>query len=216
MMKKSALRHLNQTIDTIRATVARAKQIEAQDGDLHRQIAHQLPQLHSAIQIAQPDPLEALCAFACDYIDQVPEYLQASHDQLLNLQGGEGCYTILSLASDYFIHPPNCIAHNKGLNELLDEAYLAHRMLEEASDHWLLDEGEPLIPVDMTRANLVVYNLIGAELADQLDHAVLATVDRLVREGTLGQSRSEQALCASRTQECLTEGYGIQIALTTI
>ncbi len=55
------------------------------------------------------------------------------------------------------------------LAELLDEAYLAHRLVEELNDRYIACFAEPLLTLDTTRANLLAHQLIGESFANQLD-----------------------------------------------
>ena len=41
----------------------------------------------------------------------------------------------LDTAEDYFLNPPQHLPADGGLEALLDEAFLAHRLLEEVNDH---------------------------------------------------------------------------------
>jgi hypothetical protein len=52
---------------------------------------------------------------------------------------------------------------------MLDEAYLAHRLIEEANDHLMECIGYPLIPVELTRSNIIVHGIIGEPYANELD-----------------------------------------------
>jgi len=44
---------------------------------------------------------------------------------------------------------------HEGLDGLLDEAYLAHRLVEEVNDLYIKHFGQPLIPADTTVANVI-------------------------------------------------------------
>ena len=70
----------------------------------------------------------------------------------------------------------------EGLDSLLDEAYLAHRFVEEVNDLYIKHFGQPLIPLDMTVANLIAHQLIGEEFANQLDEAVHHAVDEMLND----------------------------------
>ena len=67
-----------------------------------------------------------------------------------------------------------------GLEALLDEAFLAHRLLEEVNDHHIRHLQRPLLPLDMTEANLIVHYLLGDEFATRLEHLVQFTASQLL------------------------------------
>jgi hypothetical protein len=69
-----------------------------------------------------------------------------------------------------------------GLDSLLDEAYLAHRFVEEVNDLYIKHFGQPLIPLDMTVANLIAHQLIGEAFANQLDEVVHHAVDEMLND----------------------------------
>ena len=77
-------------------------------------------------------------------------------------------------------HMPSLPSDHQGLLALLDEAYLAHRLLEEVNDRYLAHGGGQLVPLDTTRASLIVHHLLGEPFANELDALVQVTVDGLV------------------------------------
>jgi hypothetical protein len=106
----------------------------------------------------------------------------------------------LDMAEDYFLHPPDDLPDD-GLGELLDEAFLAHRLLEEVNDHHIRHLQRPLLPVDMTEANVIVHHLLGDALANRLDQRVHDTAAKLLaREYVWERVRSLPASTASPPQ----------------
>ncbi len=71
---------------------------------------------------------------------------------------------------------------HEGLESLLDEAYLAHRLVEEVNDLYIKHFGQPLIPSNTTVASVIAHQLIGEQFANQLDEAVHHAVDELLDE----------------------------------
>ena len=61
------------------------------------------------------------------------------------------------------------------------QAYLAHRLLEELNDALNAIYNCPVIPVDMTRSNLIVHHIIGEPFANQIDGAIQLLNDKLVK-----------------------------------
>lgn len=77
------------------------------------------------------------------------------------------------------MEPPALVAGHEGLNSLMGESYLAHRLVEEVNDRFISGYNMPLVPMDMTRSNLIIHHLIGEPFANQLDSAVHLIVDEL-------------------------------------
>jgi len=86
----------------------------------------------------------------------------------------------LHLAEDYFLQPPDELPRDGGLEALLDEAFLAHRLLEEINDHHIRHLQRPLLPLDMTEANIIVHHLLGDDFATRLEQLVQFTAAQLL------------------------------------
>ena len=169
------------TIAAIHKTIALAREHEAQTGHLERLLQARLDQgIHLAIRIPERAPARALVDFVLAYIERVPDFLQAAREITAQANIEDYALPILDLAQDYFLKPPEIIAGHIGLDELMDEAYLAHRLMEEVNDRFMVRAGIPLVPMDMTMSNLVVHSLIGEPFANELDDAVHFTVERLM------------------------------------
>ena len=166
----------------LRELIHRAHQHEAATGQLLRQVAHQLPHLHPAIHVPDADAKGALTRFVTAYIDLVPDLLDAAHAVAVEA-GIEGqIKPVLKIAEHFFIAPPEILADHEGLDSLLDEAYLAHRLVEEVNDLYIRHFGRPLIPSNTTVASVIAHQLIGESFANHLDEAVHQAVDQLLDE----------------------------------
>ncbi len=75
----------------------------------------------------------------------------------------------------------------------MDEAYLAHRLLEEINDRFMMRAGMPLIPMDTAMSNLIVHALIGEPFANELDEAVQHTVERTMLKESVYESPAFKA-----------------------
>ena len=180
-------------IAAIHQTIALAKQHEQRTGHLHGIVQRQLQRgVHLAIQVPEQKPVEALMEFILAYIEHVPSCLQAAWESTRAAQIEDYAAPILGLAEDYFLKPPEVVAGHIGLDELMDEAYLAHRLLEEMNDRILVRTGLPLVAMDMTMANLVVHSLIGEPFANELDEAVHFAVQQLMAREQVFLNRSFQ------------------------
>ena len=167
-------------IPAIRATIELAKGHEMETGHLRLLLTRQLPTLHTAIQLPQLQPLAALLKFVTAYIDHVPNCLEAAAAITKEARIDDQTWPLLQLAEDYFLKPSELTDLHIGLDDLLDEAYLAHRLLEEINDRYRVEAGIPLVPIDMTVANLIGHYLIGEPFANELDEAVHFSVDQLL------------------------------------
>ena len=166
----------------LREQIQKARQTENETGRLKRQLEAKLPHLHSAIQLPDANREEALTSFVTAYIDEVPDMLDAANEVAREAGIESQIKPVLKIAEQYFLQPPAIMAGHVGLDSLLDEAYLAHRFVEEVNDLYIKHFGQPLIPLDMTVANLIAHQLIGEEFANQLDEAVHHAFDEMLNE----------------------------------
>lgn len=206
----------------LRQLIQRAHQHEASTGQLARQLDVQLERLHPSIRLPVEDAQGVLERFVAAYIDQVPELLDAADAVAREVGITAQIKPVLKVAEEYFLQPQALLNGHDGLDGLLDEAYLAHRLIEEMNDRYIRQFGQALIPMDTTVANLIAHQLIGEEFANQLDDAVHQTV-----EGMLNPSRFDpQLLQAYREQlddpqvtaawqnwPCLSRHLGVELEL---
>lgn len=167
----------------IRESINRALNHESRTHDLRHTLERRLPDLHAKLEFPTEEPAEALLAFVIDYVESVPGCL--SLVTAVSKQFGFFDYAapFLHIAEDYFLSPPEELPQAGGLEALLDEAFLAHRLLEEVNDHHLRHVQRPLLPLDMTEANLIVHHLLGDEFATRLEQLVqYAAAQLLERE----------------------------------
>jgi len=182
-------------INEIRQTIARAKAHEQSTSLLASRFDQNLTQLHDAIDIPNTNKVATLMNFVIHYVEHVPDFIEA----VSNITNDAGIYKssdqIISIAKDYFINPPSSVSEHKhsGLIGLMDEAYLAHRFMEEINDRFIGQLGIPLAPMDMTRSNIIIHHLIGEPFANELDEAVRCSVESLMAEGG-GAFKSEAFL----------------------
>jgi hypothetical protein len=161
----------------IRQAIRQANEQEKATHTLRKFVQTQVPLLHESIQLPKKNAADALMDFVVRYISHVPNFLDAIEG--LTKEAGIHNYasTFLHIAEDFFIKPPDVIGTHSGLESLLDKAYLAHRLIEEVNDRVIARYGIPLAPMDMTRANLIVHQLIGEPYANELDFAVFYSTE---------------------------------------
>jgi hypothetical protein len=163
----------------IRQAIAAAKTHERTTGQLARLLKTRVSPLHKSIQLPSENIIPALLNFIIHYIDQVPEFIDAV-DAIADECGLiDYIEPVISTAREFFMEPPALVAGHEGLNSLMGESYLAHRLVEEVNDRFISGYNMPLVPMDMTRSNLIIHHLIGEPFANQLDSAVHLIVDEL-------------------------------------
>ena len=182
----------------IRESIALAREKETVSHSLQNFLKPKLTDLHRSIILPQDNAEEALLNFLIRYIEHVPDFLQA----LTELTKNAGIYQFakgfLDIAEDYFDKPPELVGdHHTGLHALIDEAYLAHRLIEEVNDRVMMSSGIPLAPMDMTVSNIIVHDLLGEEFANQLDLAVHYSTEVLFEKMDLNSSPEFQTYVAT-------------------
>ena len=165
----------------IRETIRAALRRESETNQLNLRLEQQLPQLRSKLVLPDDQPVAALMAFITDYVESVPGCLRLVTAVSKHLGFYDYAAPFLHLAEDYFLQPPDELPTDGGLEALLDEAFLAHRLLEEVNDHHIRHLQRPLLPVDMTEANIIVHHLLGDEFATRLEQLVQFTAAQLLR-----------------------------------
>lgn len=166
----------------IRATIERIKQYEADTDHMREILAQHVTELHSAISLPEGKEVDTLLQFVIRYIDHVPDFIDALTAIARAANFYHAIEPLITLATDYFLKPPDIVADHTGLDALVDEAYLAHRLIEEVNDRCMLASGIPLAPMDMTVSNLIIHTLIGEDFANQLDDAVHLSVELLLSD----------------------------------
>lgn len=209
-------------IAAVRDQITRAHQHEAETGQLKQQLALQLPHLHPSIQLPETDAQEGLARFVAAYIDQVPELLEAANDVAREAGIESQIKPVLKIAEQYFLQPPEVMNGHVGLDCLLDEAYLAHRLVEEVNDLYIKHFNQPLIPLDTTVANVIAHQLIGETFANQLDEVVHHSVDEMLNDQSFAlesveayreKLSSPETGAAWKRWPCLSRQLGVGLEL---
>lgn len=206
----------------LRELIRRAHQLEARNGHLGRLIQAQLGSLHPSIDLAGDDAVGVLTRFVHAYVEQVPDFLEAAASVARNAGIGERIAPVLQVAEQFFMTPPALLDGHDGLDALLDEAYLAHRLVEEVNDRYIAHFGQPLIPLDTTVANLVAHQLIGEPFANQLDEAVHQAAETMLEASIFSSPAAlayrarlsdPQTVSAWKQWPCLSRRLGVELNL---
>jgi molybdopterin converting factor small subunit len=206
----------------LREQISLAHQHEASTGQLAQQLEKQLPHLHPAISLAEGDRNIVMTRFVTAYVDLVPDLLDAANDVAREAGIESQVKPVLKIAEQFFLQPPAILTGHIGLDGLLDEAYLAHRLVEEVNDLYIKHFGQPLIPADTTVANVIAHQLIGETFANQLDEAVHHAVDEMLNEDNFAlesveayreQLKSVATEAAWKRWPCLSRKLGVELEL---
>lgn len=173
---------LTDPLNPIRQLIRQAQEQDCATGKLLEFVECRKNHLHAAIKLPEQQAAKGLADFIVRYIKHVPDFI----DAIRSMAREAGIYNdvepLLKIASDYFLSPPSIVDPHSQLEALLDEAYLAHRLLEEVNDRFMAKSGIPLAPMDMTVANVIAHELIGEPFANELDQAVLFSAELLLNE----------------------------------
>ncbi|GAB5452961.1 MAG: hypothetical protein Hals2KO_32890 [Halioglobus sp.] len=165
---------------TIREIIASALEQEALTGELAQALQVRIPELRRQLVLPEQNAVAALMSFITSYIRSVPAGLRL----VAAVSKRQGFYEyaapFLQLAQDYFLQPSVAVPPASPLESLLDDAFLAHRLLEEVNDHHVRQLQRALLPVDMTEANIIVHHLLGDTFATELEVKVQLTANRLL------------------------------------
>lgn len=209
-------------IAAVREQIEHAHQHESRTGQLKQRLQQQLPHLHPSIQLPPQDAQGTLTRFVRAYIDQVPELLEAANAVAREAGIESQIKPVLKIAEAYFLQPPEVMQGHVGLDCLLDEAYLAHRLVEEVNDLYIRHFQQPLIPVDTTVANLIAHQLIGEDFANQLDEVVHHSVEEMLDDESFAVESVEayrntlsspETGAAWKRWPCLSSQLSVELAL---
>ena len=176
---------LTSDLNPIRVLIRQAQEEDTASGRLVDFLEHRTPHLHNAIRLPPDQAAAHLADFVMRYIRHVPDFIEAISTMAKEAGIYDDVAPLLKIASDYFLSPPSLVGEHSQLQAMLDEAYLAHRLLEEVNDRFMAQSGIPLAPMDMTMANIIAHELIGEPFANELDQAVLFSAELLLNEHKL-------------------------------
>ena len=160
--------------NTIRGMIKKGIAIERQTGNL-RSALEGLAQIRGVYLSA--DQVNSTIQFIQQYVEHAPALM----DEIASAAREAGIYNqiehILDAAVQYFLAPEDLIPDHLGLLGLVDDAYLAHRLVQTLSDNYQEQTGYSLVPSDLTKTNMFIRSIIGEPQASMLDQAVLTTIN---------------------------------------
>jgi hypothetical protein len=139
--------------------------------------ATDLQQLLSAVASrnnAQPSKadLAAGVQFVFGYLEQVPYMLRVAITAAKTVGLEAQMCEVVSMVESYWEKEEDIIPDHLGVIGLLDDAYCSLTTLQAFSGHYQLQTGKHLFPEDLTAANRVMREIIGAPYAGDLDRFV--------------------------------------------
>ena len=164
-------------LNDIYLKIRRAQLDEAANAGLATFLAERIPYLHPAIQLEQ-DPVAQLTRFVEAYIKQVPKLILDAAQHCTDCAPEHWLRQTLVTVRDVF---RTSYKKGAGMRGMLGRAYLAHRIIEELNDRFIQQFGYTLVEPDLTRANLVAYQLLGEQAAGYLDQGVDLLTERLLQ-----------------------------------
>ncbi|MGO0309504.1 hypothetical protein ACTL6P_23485 [Endozoicomonas acroporae] len=211
-------------VQAIRQLILQVKELEAQSRHLQTLISDRIEQLHRTIELPDDNACETLLIFTMDYIDHVPDFLEALNEASRQVGIHRFISPFLDIAEENFMAAITRDQPVSGLDLLLDKAYFAHRLIEEVNDQYLVKTGSTLIPMNMTWANLIVHSILGEKFANALDVIVDKTVDQMMRSQAIYHEEKFREFIHDRSAEewiriwsrwnCLSNNLGIELKFT--
>ncbi|MFK0571633.1 hypothetical protein [Endozoicomonas sp.] len=212
-------------VQVIRHLIGRVKELEAQSGHLQKLIDDQIEQIHHSIELPEENACETLLIFTMDYIDHVPDFLEALAEASREAGIHSFIAPFLDIAEENFLSALTQDQPVNGLDLLLDKAYFAHRLIEEVNDQYLIKTGSTLIPMNMTWANLIIHSILDESFANELDVIADKTVDQMMRSQAIYHQERFMEFIHDRNSEewiriwsrwnCLSSNLGIELKFTS-
>ena len=174
------------TID-LRRSIEHAKRLEEQHGLLAAQLSQKKSSLHRAIKIPLDNTVPVLLDFVVRYIEHVAEFVDVLSIIGINASCCEYTEAVVNFCTNTFDQTPSLLTEQElteqnALATFMAQAYIAHRVIEEVNEHFFQQCNAPLIPMDMTRSNLIIHQLIGEPHANQLDLVAQDVAKQLERD----------------------------------
>ena len=212
-------------VQAIRDLIEKTKKAESESGHLQKQICEQMEQLHHSIELPEDNATETITQFVVEYIDHVPDFLEALYNASNEAGISSFIYPFLDIAAENFLSPIFRDDLLSGQDILLDKAYFAHRLIEEVNDQYLLKTGSTLIPMNMTWSNLIIHSILGEPFANELDKIIEQTVRQMMGSQAIYNEQLFQSFTELRSPEewintwsqwnCLFQSTDIELRFTS-
>lgn len=164
-------------IDQVKEIIARETANAGAETGLKYWLLERVVNLHRLIDLPKGQEYDTLADFLERYVDFLPVCLEQFHAICQQANITEYSDLFLDLAVEFLLSPPQDVEYEPGIGHLIDEVYMAHRMLEELNDRCYGYLGGPAMPADTSSANIIVHSLIGDDFANELDIAVQYAIE---------------------------------------
>lgn len=161
-------------IERIRAQIKEAKAIERQTGVLHRAIVNLVRQNGASVGALQ---IGKVLDFVTEYIESAPALMLTVEKASIENDAQPCIKPLLDAIEEFFLTPDDIIPDHLGLAGLLDDAYLAHTLLQAISDKYESQSGNTLLPKDAYETNTFIRRLIGEPFVSMLDEHMATTLE---------------------------------------
>lgn len=121
---------------------------------------------------------------------------------------GSSISPVLQTALQYFLTPNDLLPNHHGLYGLLDDAYLARRLLGQVSELYRQNTGIPLIAIDIHQISGFVRSLLGESVVTQLDQIASGTIQQALMQHQLNTLYSQPAFSFNMQSTSRTGGPG--------
>jgi uncharacterized membrane protein YkvA (DUF1232 family) len=143
--------------------------------------------------------VNAGCTFICDYIQQVPYMIKIGWTSAINVGLDTEIKGILDAVTSYWYQDNDIIPDHLGVIGLLDDAYCSLTSLQSVSDHYRLQTGKYLFPMDLTSANKMIREFLGDPYGPELDQFVANTLhDAGIMDAVQAMASKEKQLDFSK------------------
>ncbi len=156
--------------------IDQARRKEARSGAFLRQLKGKVESLPSSVAIDGYQPATCLFQFAVEYIEMAPRLIECVEACAKEAGEADLFAPFVDAAIRYFTQPSALLIRYAGLDGLLIQAYLCHRLMEEVYDNNHSTRVSELVDLEAIRANLLAHELIGEPFANELDDAITVTV----------------------------------------
>lgn len=174
------------TVSAISSMIAEAKLHEGRSGELEVELNAKLQTMHSSIKLPAANQSQYLLEIVEQYIDAIPELLTTMMHK--SYSGGQlsSCYpSIVNMVRSFFTHQSVQEQETLGLDNLMHQAFMAHRFIEEVNDYYIMHLGLPVIETRHLATTVIVHELIGDAFANELDASIAEIVALMDKQNLL-------------------------------
>ncbi|MBU2713485.1 hypothetical protein [Zooshikella harenae] len=118
--------------------------------------------------------------FVLSYIRAVPKLLNYVEKLFKKYHILDDWLPALKVMVNFFIAPMDLVKRQSDIHQLMLEAYLAMRILEEINEFFLDEAHTPLLPDKIAYVNVVMHTIIGESIARILDEVVFEVVHSML------------------------------------